>query len=721
MEEYKVNIFIIDNEKKSYMIECPKTIVFCDFKKLIRKNILSIKKDDFSIVFNNKIYKTKNNNDILQFENGNKVEVSLDGRIKEAFYVDFQPNPQLNEDNLKLGQLTGILRLILIKYIANFITNINLISNQVIKDIISELQKGMKLVDSPQQNICSNLMQTTGGDIISYTKYVCSVINDIEINNLLALLEVNKRNQIHKYWSILSMYEEFNAQFGQELFKAIENSYFDYSLIGLSIYQQSNRNSYLQARSMCPNLVKKYLFHGTQIDPISKIITTGFLYTRKPFYGMGIYFSDMLDYVSFYCGGKDYIDRRDNFGIVPPVNSTFSCVGAEVYYNQNLFRNIYDFSLGINELDHFPTYEEIQMNYPDKMVPKYGVHFARVEPNQGQVRNQQDIMSDKRKGKFMGTEYVITEKDQILPLYGLTFKRNEYFVIWRDPNFKDLNKYSDFLNAQKLFLYKIAKMNAYFESSTERALEIIQKKKLNKIILISSIGLDLSGKKFVEIARKILGFDVVVLFFSSNRKNFSWLQSFPNALYTDDMRFFQKYVLNYNEQGLLTLKNEIQNHYGITLNFTYNFLQFPKFINENTYENIIFDEPTPYFRKVIIKNIDNNCIFFMNQNRIPCFVPNPPQFNQVTINYYKWYVTMNGNEITLFSNGSYLGANLQQATGEQYMQRYCFERVTNNEYIFYYGNKNNVLTIFGNQAVLQNENFNKMNQKFVLFEISDSF
>ena len=720
MEEYKVNIFIIDNEKKTYMIECPKTILFCEFKKIIKKSILSIKKDNFSIVFNNKIYTNENNNDILQFENGNKVEVSLDGRIKEAFFVDFQKNPQSNEEDLVLGQLTGILRLILIKYIANFI-NINLINNQVIRDIISELQKGMKLVDNPQQNICTNLMQTTGGDIISYTKYVCSVINDIEINNLLALLEVSKRNQIHKYWSILCKYEEFNNKFGQELFKAIENSYFDYSLIGLSIYQQSNRNSYLQARSMCPNIVKKYLFHGTQIDKISKIITTGFLYARRPFYGMGIYFSDMLDYVLFYGGGKDYIDRRNNFGIVPPVNSTFSCVGAEVYYNQNLFKNIYDFSLAINELDHFPTYEEIQMYYADKMVPRYGVHFARVEPNQGQVRNQQDIMSDKRNGKFIGTEYVITEQDQILPLYGLTFKRNEYFVIWRDPNFKDINKYSDFLNAQKLFLYKIAKMNAYFESSTERALEIIKKKKLNKIILISSIGLDLSGKKFVEIARKILGFDVVVLFFSSNRSNFSWLQSFPNALYTDDMRFFQKYVLNYNEQGLLKLKNEIQNYYGISLNFTYNFLQFPKFINESIFDNIIFDEPCPYFRKVIIKNNDNNCIFFMNQNRNPCFVASPPQFNQVTINYYKWYVTMNGNEITLFSNGSYLGANLQQATGEQYMQRYCYEKVTNSEYIFYYGNKNNVLTIYGNQAILQNENFNKMNQKFLLLEISDSF
>ena len=42
---------------------------------------------------------------------------------------------------------------------------------------------------------------------------------------------------------------------------------------------------------------------------------------------------------------------------------------------------------------------------------------------------------------------------------------------------------------------------------------------INKIILITSVGMDLSGKKFVEIARKILGFDVVVLFFSSNRSN----------------------------------------------------------------------------------------------------------------------------------------------------------------------------------------------------------
>ena len=45
-------------------------------------------------------------------------------------------------------------------------------------------------------------------------------------------------------------------------------------------------------------------------------------------------------------------------------------------------------------------------------------------------------------------------------------------------------------------------MNAYFESSLERALEIIKRKRNNKIILISNIGLDSAGKKFVESQEK---------------------------------------------------------------------------------------------------------------------------------------------------------------------------------------------------------------------------
>ena len=56
-----------------------------------------------------------------------------------------------------------------------------------------------------------------------------------------------------------------------------------------------------------------------------------------------------------------------------------------------------------------------------------------MEPLQGEIRNEKQIIEDKKKGTFLGNEYIITELCQILPLYGLTFKRNEYFILWRDP------------------------------------------------------------------------------------------------------------------------------------------------------------------------------------------------------------------------------------------------------------------------------------------------
>ena len=719
MENAKVNIFLVDHKKNTYVLEVPEIMTYLEFTNLITKKIFTKEKlKSYHTIFKEKVYNNKNFIEKMDFENEDRV-IIVNDRQNEEFNIKFHTNVNLNDDDMTKGKLTGLLRLILIKYISTFIKDINLIKSNEIKEIVSELKEGIKLEESAEKDIQSNLMDKTGSDIISYSNYVSAIINDQDIDDFMALVDKNLQNQINKYWSKLTKYEDFNQDFEADLLKAIENSYFDYSLIGLSIYEQSNKKQFLESMRKCKHTVKKYLFHGTQVKPISNILTNGFLYSRKPFYGMGIYFSDMLDYVSFYSGGDNFYNRRDNFGKILPINSTFYCVGAEVYYNKRMLKNIYDFSLNVKELDHFPTYEEIATNYKDLMIEKYGVHYARVEPNQGQVRNQDDIIKDKKAGRFIGTEYAITYMDQILPLYGLTFKRNEYFVIWRDPNFKGDNAFSDYLTERKLFIYKYAKMNAYFESSTEKALEIIKKKKFNKIILISSIGLDLSGKKFVEIARKILGFDVVVLFFSNNQSHFSWLQNFPNALYTNDASFYKDYILNYNEQGLLALKKKIEECYEINLKFTENFIQFPKFINHNElFENIIFEEPSPNFKKVIIINSESDKVFCMDDKRNPIFNPS----EQLNVNLYEWYVTMIGNEITFYSNGSYLGADIdkRRAKGEQYMQRYNFERLDNMEYIFYYENKNNVLTIKGNNAILQKEISQRNNQKFKLLEITES-
>ena len=715
MEDY-VNVYIENDDGKVVLVECPSKTSFIKLKELVKEKNLAKKIKFLYFLIKGSTFDESNKNEIINLEEGDKI-IIMNERIDEGgVFTKFHVNINLNESDEERIPLNGILRLILIKQIASNI-DANQIESDEIKKIILELQKDIKMKDNPQEDIKTNLEQNDGNNILAYSNYVCSIINDNIIYDLLNHASSKKKNDILKYWSVLSKYEPFNKLFEVELFKAIERSYFDYSLIGLSLYQQTNRKKFIETMEKCPNLVVRYLFHGTQLDPISKIITNGFLYTRKAFYGMGIYFSDMLDYVSFYSGGKNYDSRRDNFGSILEVNDTFSCVSAEVYYNKSKKREIYDYSLFVDELDHFPTYQELKRDYPNQMVENQGIHFARVEPNQGQIRKKEEIEDDIKEGRFIGTEYVITEMDQILPLYGLKFKRNEYFVIWRDNHFKGDNDYSDYLKERKLFIYEIAKMNAYFESSLEKALEIIKRKKSNKIILISNIGLDKAGKKFVEVARKILGFNVMVLFFSANPDHFSWLQEFPNALYTSNEDFYQKYILNYNEKGLLDLKKEVEECYDINLKFEDNFLKFPKFVNFAEYNEIKFNEKSPNFKKVTIKNSKTKSILCMDDNRKPCFKSN----SDLDVKKYIWYVTLMNGEITLYSNDSYLGGNVdsKKATGEEFMQRFKYEEIKNNkytEYLIYYNDKNNVLTVSGNQAILQSVSNNNEYQKFKLIE-----
>ena len=715
MEDY-VNVYIENDIGKVVLVECPSKTNFIKLKELVKEKNIT-KSSYIYIIIKGSTFDKSNKDEIIDLEEGDKITIVNERTDEGGVFTEFHKNVNLNESDGKTIPLTGILKLILIKHIASNI-DANKINSNEIKKIILELQKGIKMKDNPQNDIKTNLEQNDGNNILAYSNYVCSIINDNIIYDLLKLVSSIKKNDILKYWSVLSKYEPFNKLFEVELFKAIERSYFDYSLIGLSIYQQTNRKQFVETMHQTPNLVVKYLFHGTQIDPISKIMTGGFLYTRKAFYGMGIYFSDMLDYVSFYAGGTNFANRRKNFGSILPVNETFSCVSAEVYYSQAKKKDVFDFSLWVETLDHFPTYEELKRDYSDKMVEKGGVHFARVEPNQGRIRKKEEIIEDKKSGKFVGTEYVITEMEQILPLYGLTFKRNEYFVIWRDNHFKGDNDYSEFLKVRKLFIYEYAKMNAYFESSLERALEIIKRKRNNKIILISNIGLDLAGKKFVEVARKILGFNVMVLFFSANRNHLKWLKDFPNALYTSHEDFYKKYIMNYNKQGLLDLKKEVEARNKINLKFEGNFLEFQHFVNNKEYNKIRFDEKSEYFKRVTIRNVETDSILCMEKDRTVSFKRN----QQLDISQYNWYVTLMDGEITLYSNESYLGANIntKEPTGEEFMKTFKYEKIKANEYLIYYNDKNNVLTVSGNKAILQGESNNKKYQKFKMIEEIES-
>jgi len=128
-------------------------------------------------------------------------------------------------------------------------------------------------------------------------------------------------------------------------------------------------------------LHKKIIFHGNQIEPASKIISSEFKYTMKAFYGMGIY--DSLNYTTFYSGGEGFKDRRKNFNKICPPNSTFTFIASEIFYNNEKLKHIRDNSYYVKALDHFPAYEEIEKKYKDKMVKKNEIYFITVKSDHG--------------------------------------------------------------------------------------------------------------------------------------------------------------------------------------------------------------------------------------------------------------------------------------------------------------------------------------------------
>ena len=87
------------------------------------------------------------------------------------------------------------------------------------------------------------------------------------------------------------------------------------------------------------------------------------------------------------------------------------------------------------------------------------------------------------------------------------------------------------------------------------------------------------------------------------------------------------------------------------------------------------------------------------------------------IEQFIWYVTILDDEMTLFSNDSYLFVdekNNMEIKGSEWMINWkCEEK--NKKYLFYYKDKNNVLTLSGDNALLEKENGSNSQ----LFEVLD--
>ena len=208
---------------------------------------------------------------------------------------------------------------------------------------------------------------------------------------------------------------ENNLQiFDDQFEEALKRSIFEYQAKYIAyIYQ--NDEKFISGQLHCNNIEKKLLFHGTSSFCISRILGSEFRNSNVHIFGPGIYFSDSLDYTWYYSDDSDSYERK-NFEIIPEIGDSFSFIAVNVYYDKNKFEQIYE-------------YNELKEN---EKVQDFGIRHILVDSKSGAI--PKNILKNYN-NKFKGTEYLISNKSQILPLLSVTMERVKYLIVWRDNNF----------------------------------------------------------------------------------------------------------------------------------------------------------------------------------------------------------------------------------------------------------------------------------------------
>ena len=589
--ENKFVIFCKSEDGKVLRLETNPNETINDLIKLIKKKV-----EGYSEL---KLYKTekKEDKDLLNIsltinqcglKNKSTVYakiitvVILEGQERKVINIKFFKDTDrkyIPNSNVKL---TSLLKLSLLKEIS---AKIDLANHQNLPELTKAILEILKedfipQTDNMKEDIKKVIENIKGSNIINFSKFVDNAIDSNQIDNLMNLLSKKDLLEITDIKNRLSRYDKEIKVFDKQFSEALKDSIIEFSAISVAVIERKDLAEFDTEKKKCDNRVDKLLFHGTGEEAVASILTTEFWKSEKAHYqhGKGVYFSDKIDYCWFY-GNKD--DNRINMNKIPKKDETFTMIACSVYYDKNHFHHVYDYT-------YDPQKNEINFAYAD----------AEFE-----------TLKNFDEKKFYGTEYVIWELSQICPFLGIKLKRVEYCCIWRDNNFSEKpvynNEFDDvfkkFLAKRRNYIEQYAEFNIYPCETTEEAIKLIKRKKYNKIILLSNIGSDYGGKKFVEQARKIIGNDVIVLFLAYNIAHLDWVKTYKNALFSNDPNFYEEYLkcFSENEQygfsddiiidNILTLKEKMESHYKVKFNFTDDFLNYPKFKASGKYSDLFFD------------------------------------------------------------------------------------------------------------------------------------
>ena len=485
-----------------------------------------------------------------------------------------------NYNNIPLYQykntkLIGLLKLSLLKEISNLIESKIYLLPELISHIMQILANGKIDESNAKKTIQNVLKKLKGSNIMTFSNYVDEIMDEKSMNLLFNLLSPIQLLKIKDINYRLSNYNEYMEIFNTEFERAKRESIVDFSVISLVIMEREDLDTFKQERKRCPNRVDRILYHGTSIEPISSILTGLFEKSIDSGYqhGKGVYFTDSLDYCFFY-GNKEDNRNRKNKNKIPQINETFTLIACLTYYNFFGYRKV-------NDCFYTPRKNEINFAYAD------------AETNTLEYSDE---------SKFYGTEYVIWDLNQICPFMSATLKRNEYCIIWHDENFSPFavhnNEFDEifknFLKERMKYIKQFAKYNIYPCETTQEALKLVERKKYNKIILISNGGRNFEGRNFADKAREIIGNDVIVLFLAYNINHLNWIKYYKNAIFSNEATFYEEYLQCFSEEDspeikLQSLIKKIEDHYNVEFNFDNNFLYYPNFKKNGMYSDLSFN------------------------------------------------------------------------------------------------------------------------------------
>ena len=397
---------------------------------------------------------------------------------------------------------------------------------------------------------------------------------------LVSIAEAQELNQL----KIIEELDEFNQLFEIEIEKYLKESIFEYKITHIFLIEKESKN-YIEGKQLCRNTETRILLHGTNVDSITKILKTQFYNANVHIFGIGTYFTDMIDY-SWYYASENIKNRRENFYRIPRVGESFSVVASIIYYDKTKLQKVYN------------------CDTRDQEVDTNGIRCAHVDYRSAIMTYNQLIGYN----RFIGNEFCITDKNQILPLYGITFRRIKYLVIWRDYNFNlnnpnhyndnDFQKMQEFHREIKKIVSRELDSKIYYIQTTEEALNLIKRKKYNNIIILTNGNNN--ARDFILNARKIIKANAIVgVTVFDVAQHISWVRNMPNTLLLNGLDFHKKFfrgVMNNDVKLLNELKNEIINYYNKTIpyfnlnEFDKDLFYFPNFKEEGTFQDLIFDD-----------------------------------------------------------------------------------------------------------------------------------